>query len=417
MFFISINHFHVYVVLKNLLFTVITVFLFACNSEKPTKSLSLESATWEDITKKAEGTEVNFVMWQGSPIINNYINNYVVPKVKEELNINLRISGGQGPEIVQLIMGEKQAGIESGQSDLVWINGETFFQLQQINGLWGPFVDKIPNSEYIDFSNEFISQDFQQPINGMECPWGITQFALVHDSAKVPNPPKNLTELENYIKANPGTFTISNDFTGMSLLKTLMAEISGSPTGLDGDFDEAKYQKVSDSLWAWINENKKYFWKEGETFPKEHSKMDQLFASGELWMTYGFNEGGIEDKVRQGLFPKTTRSYAWTNGTVKNSNYLGIPYNAENKEGAMAVINFLISPEAQLKRMIPEEMNTNTILSIDKLPEEWQVKFNEKPGRIYGAELVDLEKHAIKEPKPEYMIKVYEEFRTEVIEK
>ena len=62
--------------------------------------------------RKAEGSTVNFMMWQGSPTINNYINNYVVPSVKEKYNINLKISGGQGPEIVQLVMGEKQADID-----------------------------------------------------------------------------------------------------------------------------------------------------------------------------------------------------------------------------------------------------------------------------------------------------------------
>tara|TARA_B100001109_G_scaffold255716_1_gene260298 strand:- start:688 stop:1905 length:1218 start_codon:yes stop_codon:yes gene_type:complete len=405
-------------VFKKLTFIGFLMSIFvACQSEKPKQQLKLQEASWEQISKEAEGSTVNFVMWQGSPIINNYINNYVVPRLKEELNIDLRISGGQGTEIVQLIMGEKQAGVEQGQADLVWINGETFFQLNKIEGLWGPFVDQIPNTKYIDFTNEFINQDFQQPVNGMECPWGITQFALVYDSAKVPNPPRNLKQLETFVKENPGTFTISNDFSGMSLLKSFLAELSGSPTGLDGDFDQSKYDRLSDSLWNWINANKKYFWKEGQTFPKEHSKMDQLFASGELYLSFGFNEGGIEDKVRQGLFPNTTRSYAWDNGTVKNTNYLGIPYNAKNKAGAMAVINFLISPEAQLKRLTPDEMNTSTILEVNKLPEAWKKKFKEMPGRKYGADLNDLEGHAIKEPKPEYMIKVYEDFRTEVIEK
>ena len=157
--------------------TITVLLLFGCSTQQAEETIDLKSASWEAITQEAKGSTVNFVMWQGSPIINNYINNYVVPAVKEKLNINLKISGGQGPEIVQLVMGEKQAGVEKGQSDMVWINGETFFQLKKIKGLWGPFVDLIPNTKYIDFNNKFISEDFQQPIEGMECPWAITQFA------------------------------------------------------------------------------------------------------------------------------------------------------------------------------------------------------------------------------------------------
>ena len=391
--------------------------LIACQPKTPGEKNIIDSSSWAELASQAKGSTVNFMMWQGSPVINDYINNYLVPKVKKELDIDLKISGGQGPEIVQLIMGEKQAEVSKGQIDIVWINGETFFQLKQIEGLWGPFVDRLPNSQYIDFEDPYISIDFQQRIEGMECPWGITQFAMVYDTSKITSPPRSLKELEAFIRLNPGTFTISNDFTGMSLLKIFLAELSGMSTGLDGPFDQKKYDELSLKLWRFINENKKYFWKEGSTFPKEQSKMDQLFASGELLITYGFGEGGVEDKVRQGLFPKTTRAYTWKNGTIKNSNYLGIPYNSPNKAAAMQVINFMISPEAQLKRMIPDEMNSATVLSLEKLSSEWKKEFQALPARLYGPSLEDLKDFAIKEPAPEYMLNVYKDFRTEVIER
>lgn len=389
----------------------------ACNDNASKDQPDLQTQSWEEISKNANGSTVNFMMWQGSPEINNYINKYVVPTVKEKYNIDLQITGGQGAEIVQLIMSEKQADVSKGQVDIVWINGETFFQLNQINGLWGPFVQKLPNAEYIDFTDPYIETDFQQPVNGMEAPWSISQFAIVYDSAKVDNPPKNLQELEAYVKKHPGTFTISNDFSGMTLLKCFLAELSGSPEGLNGPFTEEKYQKLSNELWAYINRIKPYFWKEGTTFPKEATKMDQMFANGELWLGYGYGEGGIEDKVLQGLFPTSTRVYAWENGTIRNANYLGIPYNSGNKAGALQVINFLLSPEAQFKKMDPEGMNANTILTKSKLPEDWKEKFESIPPRKYGKEMAELDGKDIPEPAPEYMIRLYEEFRTEVIEK
>lgn len=387
----------------------------ACDSQE--ESRNWKEASWQEIEQEANGTTVNFMMWQGSPVINDYINNYVAPALKEKYNINLKISSGQGPEIVQLLMGEKQAGSEEGQVDMVWINGETFFQLRKIEGLWGPFTEKLPNAKYIDFNDPYISIDFQQEIDGMECPWGISQFALVYDSAKTQNLPEDLQELEQFIRENPGTFTISNDFSGMTLLKCFMAELSGSPDGLDGAFNQEKYDSLSAQLWDYINQNKKYFWKEGRTFPKEHSKMDQMFSSGEILLSYGFSEGGIEDKVLQGLFPKSTKGYAWENGTILNSNYLGITYNSQNKAGAMQVINFLISPEAQLKKADPSGMNANTVLDISKLPEEYKSQFQEITARQYGPSLKKLSENAIREPAPEYMLNIYEDFRTYVIEK
>jgi len=392
-----------------------TLLMMSC--AKPNESKNWKQASWDEIKQEATGTTVNFMMWQGSPIINDYINNYVKPTLKKKHDITLNISSGQGPEIVQLMMGEKQAGSEEGQVDMIWINGETFFQLRKIDALWGPFTEKLPNAKYIDFKDPFIGIDFQQEINGMECPWGISQFAFVYDSTKTPTPPKTLAELETFVKTHPGTFTISNDFSGMTLLKCFMAELSGSPDGLDGEFDQQKYDTLSAQLWDYINRNREYFWKEGQTFPKEHSKMDQMFSSGEILLSYGFSEGGIEDKVLQGLFPKSTKGYAWENGTVLNSNYLGITYNATNKAGAMQVINFLISPEAQLKRAEPSGMNANPVLDISKLPEEYKTQFEKITARQYGPSLDELSENAIKEPAPEYMLNIYEDFRTYVIEK
>lgn len=403
---------------KSLMIVLIGFLCVACNGgAKKEDDELLKKETWEQISKKATGITVNFMMWQGSPVINDYINNYVVPTIKREYNIDLKISGGQGPEIVQLVMGEKQANVQNGQVDIVWINGETFFQLRKINGLWGPFVEQLPNAQFIDFDNAYINTDFQQPVDYMECPWSINQFAMVYNSAKVSSPPKNLLELEAYVKKYPGTFTISNDFTGMTMLKSFLAELAGGPKALDGPFDEKKYDVLSKQLWNFINVNKTYFWKEGETFPKEQSKMNQLFANGELYIVYGFNEGGIEDKVFSGLYPKSTKGYPWENGTIRNTNYLGILDNAPQKAGAMQVINFLISPEAQFEKSKADGMDANTVLDLSKLSEAWQKKFKNAPKRKYGISMEKLKPHAMQEPAPEYMIRLYEDFRTKVIEK
>ncbi len=387
-----------------------------CGTEAKRNDEALKTEDWDAIAKATKGKTVNFMMWQGSPVINEYINNYIIPTVKEKYGITLQISGGQGPEIVQLAMGEMQARIEEGQVDMVWINGETFFQLRQIDALWGPFLSQLPNSQFINFDDSFISIDFQQSINGMEAPWSMSQFAMVHESSKVANPPTSLGQLEEYIRKYPGTFTISNDFTGMTLLKSFLAELGGSPTSLDGKFDENKYERLSGKLWEWINSNKKYFWKAGATFPKEQSIMGQLFANGELYITYGFNEGGIEERVTNGLYPKTTKAYPWENGTIKNANYLGILSNSPEKAAAMQVINFMMSPEAQFEKSHADGMDSNTILDISKLPKIWQEKFNNAPGRQYGIKLQELKDFAIAEPAPEYMIRLYEDFRTNVIE-
>ncbi|HMQ63275.1 MAG TPA: hypothetical protein PKE06_21505, partial [Flavilitoribacter sp.] len=139
----------------------------------------LLSLSWDEIEEQARGTEVNLMMWQGDPFINKYMTEFVRPALEQQYGITLNISGGQGTQIVSLLLAEKEAGKKTGAIDLGWINGETFYQLRQIDGLFGPFADKLPNAAYIDWDNPFINTDFQQPVNGMECPWGNVQLAFI----------------------------------------------------------------------------------------------------------------------------------------------------------------------------------------------------------------------------------------------
>ncbi|MBT32970.1 MAG: hypothetical protein CMO01_25205 [Thalassobius sp.] len=399
---------------KYIYFLLTALTLFACSSNN--KKEEQETAnTWEEVLQDAKGKTVTFMMWQGDPLINKYIQGYVVPEVKQQFDITLNVIGGQGNDIVNTLMTEIQAGNETSEVDMMWINGETFYQLRQIDALYGPFTEKLPNNQYIDWNNPFISIDFQQQVAGYECPWGNVQMAFIYNSDKVKNPPLTMEALEEWVKANPGKFTIGNDFTGMTLLKSWLIHLAGGASSLDGKFDQQKYDQLSKKLWDYINRIKPYFWNEGKTFPASVAQMHQLFASGELWFTMSNNDSEVDNKIQQQVFAETSRAYVPETGSIQNSHYLGIVKHAGNKNAAMVVCNFLISPEAQTKKMQPQVWGDGTVLSIDKLPEEWQKKFKEIPGRENSPPRVDIQHLALKEPAPEYMMKLFEDFRKEVI--
>jgi len=389
----------------------------ACKTSTDVVSDDYLNKPWDTIIASAKGTTVNLTMWQGDPYINKYMQDYVVPHLKSQFNINLKIAAGQGNEVVKLIMNDIEANRNAGNIDLLWINGETFFQLRQVNGLYGPFVNKLPNAEFVDFENRFIGIDFQQKIDGYECPWGNVQLAIIYDSLKVSEPPKDLTSLAEFVKANPGKFTIPYEFTGLTLLKSWLITLAGGDEMLAGDFDERKYEKYSNLLWNYINSIKPYLWKQGETFPSSLAQMHQMYANGELLLTFSNNDGEVDNKVLQGLFPNSSRAYVFEGGTIQNSHYMGITYNAPNVPGAMVVCNFLMSPEAQYEKMKPAIWGDGTILNLSKLTPEWQQKFDDIPSRKYSPKRSEIQPFALMEIAPEYMIRLFDDFRKYVIEK
>lgn len=85
--------------LQKVLFAIIFLLLIvSCTEKRSTYDEALKTAHWSEISEKAKGTTVNFMMWQGSPVINDYINNYVVPSVNKKYNIELKISGAKAPK-------------------------------------------------------------------------------------------------------------------------------------------------------------------------------------------------------------------------------------------------------------------------------------------------------------------------------
>ncbi len=401
--------------MRKYIIILLAVLTFSCgntNEQKTTNELPLN---WVDVVEQARGKTITMMMWTGDAKINAYMQDYIVPKVKIEYNINLEITSGQGFTIVQALSVEKMANKSQSDIDLVWINGETFYQIKQIDGLYGPWTDKIPNSKYIDFDNPFIGIDFQQPIKGFELPWGNVQMTIIYDSAKTPNPPMTRDALLEFLKENPGTFTFDNHFTGLTFLKALLIDIAGNKNELQGKFDEVKYQKYSAKLWKYIKELKPYLWRNGEVFPESVAQMHQLFASGELLFTMSNNDVEVVNKTEEGLFPKTAKAYVPDFGSIQNSHYLGITKLSGQKAAAMVVANTMVSEEAQLEKMKPKVWGDGTVLDMTKIAKDKQKAFENLAHRKQSPPRREIQDKALMELAPEYMIRLAEDFRNEII--
>jgi len=390
--------------------------LTGCSPSTLESDAKILAKPWSEIGKSAQLKTVKMAMWDGDPLINAYMRDYVAVRLKELHGVDLQLIGGQGDSLVNKLTVDLEVGRTRGDFDVLWINGETFYQLRKLKALFGPYTDKLPNAEFIDWENRFIAFDFQQPVEGLECPWGNVQLALIYHPARVPEPPKTLDELSLWIKSHPGRFTFDNSFTGMTFLKSLLYALAGDEGALSGPFNEATYQKESEKLWNHLLALKPYLWRKGETFPEGVAQLHQLFMNGEVDFSMSNNDGEVDNKALQGIIPNESQAFVLDSGTIRNSHYLGIPFNAPNKEAGLVLVNFLISPEAQLKKALPEVWGDGSVLDTAKLPDEYRKQFEQLPGRVRVASRAELEKHALMEPAPEWMIRLHDDFRTRIIE-
>lgn len=381
----------------------------------PADAAALAELPWDSVVERARGTEVVWRMWRGDPAINRYVDEWITPRLAEGYGIRLRAVEGQGAELVNALVVEREARARGG-ADLAWINGETFHNLRREDLLQGPWAHALPSAAKVDSASNIVMRDFEQDLDGFESPWGRVQFALIYDSLRTPEPPRTVEALGRWIDQHPGRFTHDQSFTGITFLKVLMYATAGGVERFEGGFEESVYATGRDSVLAWIEGRRDRFWRAGRVYPFGVADLHRLFANGEVDFSMSNNHNEAVTKARQGVLPATARPLVLRDGTIANAHYVGIPFNAPNPAGAMVVADLLLSPEAQLEKLRPEVWGDGTVLDLDRLSAEWRGRFAGVEGDPGMVPQDTLSRYARPEVAPEYHERLQRDWRERIRE-
>ena len=372
--------------------------------------VAAEPSDWEATVEKAQGQTVDWFMYGGFPAANAYVNGFVAPALKDKYGITLRqVPVRDIAEVVSKLLVERQAGkTEGGEADLMWINGENFRTAKGNGLLFGPYADRLPNIQYVDRAKPSVKNDFGEPVEGMESPWGSAQVVFTHDTARTPEPPRTMGDFLQWIKDNPGRFTYPAppDFTGSVFVRHVFYHVSGDVAGWQGDFDAEKFDQAAEKTYAVLRELKPFLWREGQTYPESPVRLSQLFADGEIDFSFSYHPAEASKHIQDGLYPETARTFVFEEGTIANTHFVAIPFNAGDPEGALVTANFLLSPEAQLEKADPRVWGDLPAIDTGRLEPEWQAKFQALPrGKATLPDAV-LQNHRLPEPPSEILIRL-----------
>ncbi len=330
-----------------------------------------EPIVWADVVARARGQAVYFNAWGGSERINDYVG-WVAGRVAAEYDIRLEhVKLADTADAVARVLAEKAAGRTSGGSvDLIWINGENFAAMKAQSRLFGPFAEALPNDRFVDSIGKPSTRvDFTVPVDGLEVPWGMAQIVFLYDTARVREPPRDMAALLAWAETHPGRFTYPAppDFTGSTFLKQALYGLTPDAAKLQQPATDADFAAATAPLWPWLDRLHPHLWRGGATFPANDQAQRQLLDDGEIDISLSFNPGEASSAIAQGLLPDTVRTYVLDGGTIGNTHFVAIPFNANAKEAAMVVADFLLSPEAQLRKQDPSVWGDPTVLAMDKL--------------------------------------------------
>lgn len=360
----------------------------------------IDYADWDAVLEAAKGQTVTWYGWGGSQPRNAWIEGTLAPALKEKYDITLDLVGMDINDILTQLSGERDAGVDAGTIDFIWINGENFYSAKENGYLWGPFTQYLPNfNDYVDASSPEVEYDFGSPTEGYEAPYGKTQMEMWVNSETVPTPPTTVEEFKAFCEANPGkvTYPQPGDFTGTAFISCLISGVIGAD-----EFEKLSMMEnpTEDEVRAIIEPGLEYLrslnpslWNQGQTFPADSTTMATMYADGEIIMNMGY--GDPQALVNDGALPATTKPFIFTSGTVGNSNFMAIAANAPHKAAALVAINEVMSPEMQLDQF--EVLGNLTVLDMAKLPEADQQAFDDVELGSAQLPASDLLEHRVTE--------------------
>ncbi|MBL8253305.1 MAG: ABC transporter substrate-binding protein, partial [Candidatus Competibacter sp.] len=217
-------------------------------------------------------------------------------------------------------------------------------------------------------------------------------------------PPKSMSELLAYAKAHPGRFTYPEppDFLGSTFLKQALLELTDQREALQKPATDTNFGPVTAPLWVWLDEIRPHLWRQGLAYPQSMPALRQLLADGEIDIAFSFNPNDASAEIERGNLRDTVRTYVLAGGTIGNTHFVAIPYNASAKEGAQVIANFLLSPEAQAHKQDLAIWGDSTVLALDKLSptdRAWFEKLKRGVATLSPAELGT----PLPEPHPSWM--------------
>lgn len=201
---------------------------------------------------------------------------------------------------------------------------------------------QVPNAEMID---PFI----RSQAAGYAVPYQASAVTLAYNSQVVSNPPKTYMQLIAWIKAHPGKFTYcppDKGGTGDYFVASAILSVSNPA------LYKKPYNKANEASWpkAWaLLQSIEPDLFQGGFHPAGNIATLNLLAKGAISMATVWSDQGLSAQDK-GILPKYIHFTQISPPFAGGPTFVAIPGLAQNKAGAEAYLNFVLSPAEQAKQ-------------------------------------------------------------------
>ncbi len=251
--------------------------------------------------------------------------------------------------------------------------------------------DNVPNiANVIDATNRLPD----------EIPYRGSQVLLAYNSDMVPanEVPKTYPELIQWIKDHPGQFVYNRPDkggSGAAMVTRAIFEVTGKDPSLfkAGESDQTLIDQFP-KAWALLSSIHHDIYEDG-SYPAGNTPVLELLANGSVSMIPAWSDQALQ-ALSLGTLPDNIKlaqltDLPFTGGYA----YSAIPANSTNQAGALALANFLLTPDMQ--QQVVEQLGGFPAVSWSMLPPDLQTKYTDVitsvvptwPGGAYGSAMVE----------------------------
>jgi putative spermidine/putrescine transport system substrate-binding protein len=321
------------------------------------KSNDPEVKNWELIKSSAKNSTVTMALQHSNPMAVEWFKKNYATYLKSEYGMTLIVVEQTLAKTMEILEDDLRNELEIGRYDLIVFENGGFKRAAGRGLLYTPFTDKLPNMRtYVDRGNvEFKYKDGIE-VNDSLAPYGRNQLYFAYDQDIFYETPATYDALLEYVKEYNNAFVYPDPRTSI-VGELFVVGVAARAVDMDQLMTvepnkEAVYAIIGNGL-DFLNELEPYMYLKGAYYPTTAEEMDELFVEGELVFSMNLDFEHVTNKLKDYEYPEGSSSFVIQEGTMGLNEWIGIPYNAPNKSGAMAAVNALLSPEMQGSKYEP----------------------------------------------------------------
>lgn len=210
-----------------------------------------------------------------------------------------------------------------------------------------PFTtQEVPNMAHIDSA-------LIQQVNSMGIPYRASSVVLAYNSQFVKDPPKSLSEVLTWVKANPGKFTYNTPDSGGSGNAFVQAVLRNhiSSDQQKSFVTGANYDPAIESQWKpgldELKSLKPYIYNKG-FYPNGNNAVLQLLANSSIYVAPVWSDQALTALSTHQL-PDSVKLLQIDPPFSGGPTFLGIPRTSQHVKEATTLINWILGSEIQAK--------------------------------------------------------------------